>query len=41
VASDADDAALAELWRTARDKSPLYQTLSRCARVEIDVRPAY
>ena len=41
VASDADEETLASLWRTTLERSPLYHTLSRCARVDIQLRSAY
>ena len=38
INADVDDATLAELWRDALARSPLYQTLSRCADVDLRVR---
>jgi hypothetical protein len=38
VSADVDDAALAELWRDALARSPLYQTLSQCASIDLRVR---
>jgi hypothetical protein len=40
VSADADDQALDEIWRAALDRSPLYQTLSRCTAVSIRLQAA-
>jgi hypothetical protein len=41
VSADADGALLEELWHAVRGRSPLFDTLSRCARLAIDLRPAH
>ncbi len=38
VSADCDDAALDHAWRTTLVRSPLYNTLSRCASVTINLR---
>jgi hypothetical protein len=40
VSTDADDGVLAEIWRETLERSPLHQTLSRCAILDIRVRAA-
>jgi len=35
VSADADARALAEIWQATLDRSPLFQTLSRCAALDI------
>ena len=40
VSVDADESALEEMWQAALERSPLYQTLCRCASMEICVRAA-
>jgi hypothetical protein len=38
VASDAEEDAIQRAWQRTLDRSPLYQTLSRCAAVAIALR---
>jgi uncharacterized OsmC-like protein len=38
VGSDADEVAIQRAWRRTLDRSPLYQTLSRCATVTITLK---
>lgn len=38
IGSDADEAAVQRAWQRTLDRSPLYQTLSRCAAVTIALR---
>ena len=38
IGSDADEAAVQRAWQRTLDRSPLYQTLSRCAAVTITLR---
>lgn len=38
AAADADRAALEPAWRAALERSPLYQTLRRCATIAIELR---
>jgi uncharacterized OsmC-like protein len=38
VNSDADEAAVERAWQRTLDRSPLYNTLTRCARVTINLR---
>ena len=35
ISADVDQEALEEIWRATIERSPLYQTLSRCAAIEI------
>ena len=37
VSADADEPAMLTLWQEALARSPVYQTLSRCARIDIRV----
>jgi uncharacterized OsmC-like protein len=38
VSADADEPALVDIWEQALARSPVYQTLSRCARIDIRLR---
>ena len=40
VSTGAEEQVLDEIWTAARQRSPLYQTLSRCADVSIRLRAA-
>jgi hypothetical protein len=40
ISADADDASLAEIWRETLERSPLYQTLARCAVLDVRVQAA-
>lgn len=40
LSADADEQVLGEIWRATLDRSPLYQTLSRCAAVEVRLQVA-
>jgi len=40
VSADADEAALDEIWQATLLRSPLYQTLSRCAALEVRLQAA-
>jgi hypothetical protein len=40
VSADAEMPALEEIWRATLDRSPLYQTIARCAAFEVRLRAA-
>ncbi len=40
VSADADESALEEIWQATLLRSPLHQTLSRCAAIEIRLQAA-
>ena len=38
VSAEADESALEEMWRAVLERSPLFQTLRRCAAISVELR---